>query len=76
MKFVKVSDEGNAHGWDVIEFLQFNYDGKGSAIARRRMCRFKNEEWDYSDYGIGDIMDIIDTTSDYHENPIYKMVKN
>jgi predicted alpha/beta hydrolase len=73
MKFVKVSDEGNAHGWDVIEFLQFNYDGKGSAIARRRM---KNEEWDYSDYGIGDIMDIIDTTSDYHENPIYKMIKN
>jgi len=34
MKFKKVTDEGNVYGYEIIEIIQFNYDGKGSAITK------------------------------------------
>ena len=34
MKLKKISDEGNDYGYDIIEILQFNYDGQGNAIAK------------------------------------------
>lgn len=34
MKFKKKKDEGNPWGWDVVEILHFNYDGKGGAIVK------------------------------------------
>jgi hypothetical protein len=33
MKLKKVSDEGNAYGFETIEIIKFNYDGKGGAIC-------------------------------------------
>jgi hypothetical protein len=30
---VKTTDKGNAYGWDRIEFLSFNFDAKGFALA-------------------------------------------
>lgn len=34
MKFKKVTDEGNVYGYELIEIIQFNYNGSGSAIAK------------------------------------------
>lgn len=34
MKFKKCSDDGNIYKFNIIEFIQFNYDGKGSAIVK------------------------------------------
>ncbi len=34
MKFKKCSDVGNVYEFDIIEFIEFNYDGKGSAIVK------------------------------------------
>lgn len=34
MKFKKTKDDGNVLGFEIIEILQFNYDGKGSAIVK------------------------------------------
>lgn len=34
MKFKKCLDSGNIYEFDIIEFIQFNYDGKGSAIVK------------------------------------------
>jgi len=34
MKFKKIRDEGNVYGFEVIEILEFNYDGEGSAIGK------------------------------------------
>ncbi len=30
----KVSDEGNAYGFEFVHILAFNYDGKGGTIVR------------------------------------------
>ncbi len=34
MKFEKIKDEGNVYGFDLIEIIKFNYDGKGSALVK------------------------------------------
>lgn len=34
MKFKKIKDEGNVYGFDLIEIIKFNYDGKGSALIK------------------------------------------
>jgi len=34
MKFKKITDDGNAYGFDMIEVLEFNYDGEGHAIIK------------------------------------------
>lgn len=34
MKFKKIKDEGNVIGYDLIEIIKFNYDGKGSALVK------------------------------------------
>ena len=34
MIFKKIKDEGNVYGFDLIEIIKFNYDGKGSALIK------------------------------------------
>ena len=34
MTLKKIKDENNVIGFDIIEIIQFNYDGKGGALVK------------------------------------------
>lgn len=60
MKFKKVSDNGNALGFDSIEILQFNYDGAGAALVKEdgRLSLLKGEDLDSVLFGVEDGHDL------------------
>jgi len=60
MKFKKVTDDDNVFGFDIIEFIQFNYDGDGTALA---LC-----DGELTSFHKNDVGEIIDPD-------IYQLVK-
>tara|TARA_R100000655_G_scaffold83061_2_gene122608 strand:- start:61 stop:366 length:306 start_codon:yes stop_codon:yes gene_type:complete len=77
MKFVKVLDQD---GFDEMEIIQLNFDGKGNAIVRTKYNKphwyskddsFRYPHW-YEVWGADKIAEKI--TSQYHGDPIYELV--
>ena len=79
MKFVKVLDQD---GFDEMEIIQLNFDGKGNAIVRIKYNKphwyskydsFRYPHW-YEVWEADKIAKMI--TSKYHGDPIYELGKN
>lgn len=63
IRLIKTKDEGNVYGFDFIDILQFNYDGKGTALAR---VGSDSRNWEIVSYSDLDLENILGLNEDEH----------
>ncbi len=63
IRFVRITEEDNVYGDEVYEIIQFNFDGKGSALIKVKNDGKKDE---LIEFGNIDLVNMMGLNEDEH----------